>query len=1168
MNKNNSSGNLLIEKIPINHFLLIMRTTIFLLFTCVFCSMAELSYTQNARVTINKRNATIKEILNEIEKQTDYLFIYNDEVNANEKVSVKAKQEAVSSVLNSMLEDKDMKYSMEGNHIILSTNKNESPENQIEANTQQQQKKRISGTVLDENGQPIIGANIIEVGTTNGTVTDMDGKFTIDVSDNATIRISYIGYLEQEVNTAGKNSLNITLVEDTQTLEEVVVVGYGTMRKSDITGSVASISADEMLKRNPINIGQGLQGIAPGVSVLKNSGDPEGEITIRIRGVATVNGSADPLYVVDGIPVGNNANFINPADVESIEVLKDASATAIYGARGANGVVLISTKKGTKGKNQLNFTANFGVQNLTGKLDVADADLFAYSVRQGHANDHSNIQNKAFGEEYIGKLRTIDWQDVMTQSALQQNYTLSVSGGNDKTQSNFSVGYLNNDGIILRSNYSRLTAHANVIHKIKDIFEIGGNLVYVHSEKVGGGNLRNYAILTPTMDYVDEITGKFISQDYRQNPDGTWPTFMQVSGEGDIQKGQDNPYAAKMEEDRTPAYNNKLLGSAYLNIDILKGFTFKTIGSYMISSYDGSAFSLANTRTLTGSPKNSFWLSQSQNNSINWESYFTYNWKNAVNDVTIMAGYSQSDEWGHWVNASAKDFLSDSYRQISLTSDQTSKTGDGGYNLTVRYMSFYGRLIYSLKDRYIFTGTVRRDGSSNFGVGKRWGVFPSAALAWRLSEEEFIKNLDVFSNLKLRLGWGQTGNAGNPTNLSVPQLSSHRISYDWGTLGGSSSEYTKEVGFAQLKEIDPNLHWETNTQTNIGLDLGFLNNSLNVILDYFIRDSKDLLLYRNMRPSTGHGQIYTNAGHIQNKGLEFSLNYNKNFGDWKFGATLTGSTLKNKVIDVGDPIYSNLDASGNKITDDGDNWTNHSVTMNGYPVGSYYGYVVEGIFKSQAEVDAANASAKQKGFEAYQVKATAPGDYKYKDLNEDGHIDGSDQRVIGNGFPDLTYGLTLNAGYKNWDMMIYMYGVAGMEINSYSSMKLTQLYKTSGGIQNTLKEYINNAWSPQNPNTSYPRMTIVDNNFNMKASDAYVKNGDFLKFANIQIGYSFSNSLLKTNFIENARIYASVENLACFSSYNKFGDPEVGNSSVLQTGFDGGRYPYPRTFAFGLSIQF
>jgi len=242
--------------------------------------------------------------------------------------------------------------------------------------------------------------------------------------------------------------------------------------------------------------------------------------------------------------------------------------------------------------------------------------------------------------------------------------------------------------------------------------------------------------------------------------------------------------------------------------------------------------------------------------------------------------------------------------------------------------------------------------------------------------------------------------------------------------------------------------------------------------------------------------------------------------------------------------------------------------MNGYPVGSYYGYVVEGIFKSQAEVDAANASAKQKGFEAYQVKATAPGDYKYKDLNEDGHIDGSDQRVIGNGFPDLTYGLTLNAGYKNWYMMIYMYGVAGMEINSYSSMKLTQLYKTSGGIQNTLKEYINNAWSPQNPNTSYPRMTIVDNNFNMKASDAYVKNGDFLKFANIQIGYSFSNSLLKTNFIENARIYASVENLACFSSYNKFGDPEVGNSSVLQTGFDGGRYPYPRTFAFGLSIQF
>ena len=1034
--------------------------------------------------------------------------------------------------------------------------------------TAMQQSKKISGIITDEKGEPIIGANIAVVGTTIGIISDMDGKYELEVPEGAEVKVSYIGYNPQSFKVTQKTSYNIVLKEDSEMIDEVVVVGYGTIKKSDISGSVVSVDKEQMMKRNPLNLAQGLQGSAAGVMVSKNSGDPEGTATIRIRGVATVNGSADPLYVVDGVQVGSNANFVNPADVESIEVLKDASATAIYGARGANGVVMITTKKGVKGATQLNFSANFGIQNMTGKLDVADADLFAYSVRQGRANDAASIQNKAFGADYAGRLRTIDWQDVMTRTALQQNYMLSVSGGNDKTQSTFSVGYLNNDGVILDSNFSRLTARANVTHKVKDFIEVGGNVAFVHSEKVGGGNLRSYATLTPTMDYVDETTGQFISNDWRANADGTYNAFMQISGEGDIQKGQDNPYAAKMEEDKTPTYENKFVGSAYLNLNLFKGLQFRTIGSYTLSTVDGSGFNVVNPRSITAAQTNSFWMNQSQDNNIEIESYFTYNWKNDIHNLTVMAGNSVTNYWGHWVSSNASNFLADTYRQMSLTSDQTSRIGDGGYNLKTRYISWYGRAMYTLMDRYIVTATVRRDGSSNFGSGNRWGTFPSAALAWRLSEEDFIKNLDIFSNMKLRFGWGQTGNAGSATSLSVAQLSSNRIAYDWGQLGGSSSNYNKVVGFAQLKEIDTNLKWETNTQTNIGLDLGLLNNDLNITMDYFIRDSKDLLLYRNMRPSTGHGQVYTNAGHIQNKGFEFSVSYNKRFGDWNLGATLTGSTLKNKVIEVGDPIYNNLDANGDLITDDGDNWTNHSVTMEGHAVGSYYGYVVEGIFQNQAEVDAANALAKENGYDAYQVNATTVGDFKYKDLNGDGHIDGDDQNVLGNGFPKLNYGLTLNASWKNWDAMIYMYGVAGMKINSYAAMKMTQLYKTGGGIQNTLKEYINNAWSETNTNTMYPRMTINDNNTNMKASDAYVKKGDFLKIANIQIGYTFPKRWLQPLRMDNARIFASVENLACFSGYNKFGDPEVGNAAVLQTGFDGGRYPYPRTFTFGLSVQF
>ncbi|WP_348722486.1 SusC/RagA family TonB-linked outer membrane protein [Parabacteroides goldsteinii] len=1034
--------------------------------------------------------------------------------------------------------------------------------------TAMQQSKKISGIITDEKGEPIIGANIAVVGTTIGIISDMDGKYELEVPEGAEVKVSYIGYNPQSFKVTQKTSYNIVLKEDSEMIDEVVVVGYGTIKKSDISGSVVSVDKEQMMKRNPLNLAQGLQGSAAGVMVSKNSGDPEGTATIRIRGVATVNGSADPLYVVDGVQVGSNANFVNPADVESIEVLKDASATAIYGARGANGVVMITTKKGVKGATQLNFSANFGIQNMTGKLDVADADLFAYSVRQGRANDAASIQNKAFGADYAGRLRTIDWQDVMTRTALQQNYMLSVSGGNDKTQSTSSVGYLNNDGVILDSNFSRLTARANVTHKVKDFIEVGGNVAFVHSEKVGGGNLRSYATLTPTMDYVDETTGQFISNDWRANADGTYNAFMQISGEGDIQKGQDNPYAAKMEEDKTPTYENKFVGSAYLNLNLFKGLQFRTIGSYTLSTVDGSGFNVVNPRSITAAQTNSFWMNQSQDNNIEIESYFTYNWKNDIHNLTVMAGNSVTNYWGHWVSSNASNFLADTYRQMSLTSDQTSRIGDGGYNLKTRYISWYGRAMYTLMDRYIVTATVRRDGSSNFGSGNRWGTFPSAALAWRLSEEDFIKNLDIFSNMKLRFGWGQTGNAGSATSLSVAQLSSNRIAYDWGQLGGSSSNYNKVVGFAQLKEIDTNLKWETNTQTNIGLDLGLLNNDLNITMDYFIRDSKDLLLYRNMRPSTGHGQVYTNAGHIQNKGFEFSVSYNKRFGDWSLGATLTGSTLKNKVIEVGDPIYNNLDANGDLITDDGDNWTNHSVTMEGHAVGSYYGYVVEGIFRNQAEVDAANDLAKENGYDAYQVNATTVGDYKYKDLNGDGHIDGNDQKVLGNGFPKLNYGLTLNASWKNWDVMIYMYGVVGMKINSYAAMKMTQLYKTGGGIQNTLKEYIDNAWSESNPNAVYPRMTIVDNNTNMKASDAYVKKGDFLKIANIQIGYTFPKRWLQPLRMDNARIFASVENLACFSGYNKFGDPEVGNAAVLQTGFDGGRYPYPRTFTFGLSVQF
>ena len=557
--------------------------------------------------------------------------------------------------------------------------------------------------------------------------------------------------------------------------------------------------------------------------------------------------------------------------------------------------------------------------------------------------------------------------------------------------------------------------------------------------------------------------------------------------------------------------------------------------------------------------KDSYSINQNQNSEIALESFVNYDWSNDHHRVSAMAGFSVSDTDGVWLNTSASDFPADNIRQISLTNDPSYKTTNGGRDLKTRYQSYFGRLTYSLNDRYILTATVRRDGSSNFGSGNRYGTFPSASLAWRLSEENFIKNLNLFSNLKIRAGWGQTGNAGSATSLSVPQLSSLNCMY-YMMIGGSM---TNGAGIAQQKEIDTNLKWETNEQTNIGLDMAFMNNELSFSVDYFIRNSKDLLIYRQIRPSTGFTSVYTNAGHIRNKGFEISAAWNKSFGDWNVGVRVNGSTLKNEAVEVGDPIFYKNNSSGG--TQDGDDWDNHSITQNGYAVGSYYGWKVAGIFQNQQEIDALNA---QSPTGKYQDGDTAPGDFKYIDLNGDGQITDEDRTVIGNGFPTLSYGLNLTASYKNFDFSMNMYGVAGMDIYSYSAARLTSMYGPDGGYQNVLAEYVKNAWTLENPNGKYPRITKGDHNKNHRASDAFIKKGDYLKISNIQVGYTFPKNLIKHAKMENARVFVSADNILTLSSYNKWGDPEVGSNRVLLTGFDGGRYPFPLSISFGASVQF
>jgi TonB-dependent starch-binding outer membrane protein SusC len=1076
------------------------------------------------------------------------------------------------------------------------------------------QSSAIRGTVTDEKGESMVGVNVVIQGTTNGVITDVNGKYSIQADARSVLIFSFIGYKDQSVVVGNQKEINIKLQPSSFDMDEVVVVGYGTSRKSDISGSVVSVNKEEMMKKMPTNILQGLQGIAAGVIVSAQDGAPDANAAIRIRGVATINGIADPLYVIDGVQlrtstiidgrqVALNANFINPSDIESIEILKDASATAIYGSAGANGVIMITTKRGKAGTANITFSADYGVQTLSSTLDVGDVDQYAANIRQARVNDGGILANQIFDAQYDGKRKNIDWQDIMSRTSLKQQYNLSASGGAEKTQSNFSLSYLNNDGIVVNTNYNRLTARANVVSKVAGFLEIGSDLSFSHLESQGSnstlgnnGNLsslRDWAFTAPTMDYVDPVTKKIVSPNVI-NRDGTYGAPEQGDvGSNDSNLGN-NIYAEQM-ENTGKTKNNQVLLSAYANINLFKGLTFKSIASYNLTANnwfnfwgnkkryfpDGTRVILYNYDT-----KYYLGINNSNYNNLAIENYLTYNWSNEIHNLTVMAGNSVSKGFGNWSNASGNGFPGDNIRDISLTNDPTARTGLGAYNLQTRGLSYFGRIQYTLKDRYILTATMRRDGSSNFGTDNRWGNFPSAAAAWRISEENFMKNIPAISNLKLRLGWGQTGNSGGATDLSVTALTTNKIQYFYYGQNGQAGMNTSRqlaTGYAPTL-TDPRLKWETNEQSNLGIDLGLLKNELTVTLDYFIRKSKDLLLYQSIRPSSGYTQVYTNYGEIENKGIEFSISYKKEINpDWNFSATLTGSSLKNEVIKMGADLFSENTGTTNDGSNigpigapSGTHWNGHSICREGYAVGSFYGYKVEGIYQNQAEIDAANTSAIAKGHSGgyNNGSKTVPGDFKYKDISgpagvPDGFLDANDMTILGNGFPKFNYGLTLNTSYKNWDFSVYAYGVAGAQIYSYSAMTLSNMFPSDNGTTpNILNEVAQNAWTINKPSTTVPRLSFLDLNYNMRGSDEWVKKGDFLKISNVQVGYNFDKNMLKAIRVEGARINFYIQNLFCFSSYNKYGDPEAGQGSVLYTGLDAGRYPNPRTYSLGLNIQF
>ena len=1061
----------------------------------------------------------------------------------------------------------------------------------------------VKGTVNDEAGEPIIGATVKVQGTNAGAITDFNGNFSVQAASNATLNVSYVGYVPQTVNVNGRSNITVVLKEDAQVLNDVVVIGYGTMKKSDISGSVATINKEQMERKVPVNIAQALQGAAAGVMVTNQDGAPGTKSAIRIRGIGTINGDASPLYVVDGVQVGTNADFVNPADIESIEVLKDASATAIYGSAGANGVIMITTKHGQKGKMNVTITGDWGLQTLPYKLETLKGDDYARSIRESKANDGQTLNNQIWAEAYDGKRNYIDWQDQMYQTGLKQQYGISASGGTDKTQYNFSIGYLKNKGIIVNTNYDRLTARAGVKSKVNDYIEFGGDINYMYSRikgnNIGLGNNQNLssqrdiAQMAPSLDYIDDVTGEHVFVNV-VNADGTYGASKAPTPDGweGMSAGAQNPYATQMEIGRETR-NSRVSINPYIDITLLNlkehKLNIHSIANWTETHSDNDEFSgkyerynmLGGKMTKVhyeGRDKEyyNFGLGQSKGLTKGIETYLTYTWDTDFNTLTLMAGNSVSDYEGAWVSASAHTFLSADNRLISLTDDKSSISGNGGFNAKVRTISYYGRLIYSLFDRYILTATVRRDGSSNFTSSNRWATFPSAALAWRIKEESFLKDVQAISNAKIRIGWGQTGNAGGLAGRSTYALTTADTNYQFYTLnggGGSTGAFQREQGFyAPL--VDTNLKWETNEQLNFGIDLGFLNGDLNITMDYFIRKTKDLLIERQIRKSSGYSSIYTNFGQIDNKGFEFSINYNKKLNkDWGINVAFNGSTLTNKIKKMGVDYTSTCGGSNSTYSAedamDGSNvgavngagfvWDNHSICREGEAVGSYYGYKVAGIINSEEDL----AKAKAQGQNAKM------GDFLFVDTDNNGTLDDSDRQILGNGLPSFNYGLNVSASYKDWDFSIYTYGVLGMDILSYSKMRMSIMNPSDDSwTPALLKDSYNDMWSTNNTGAPLPRLTRLDDNKNSRVSDAWIENGNFLKISNIQIGYNIPKPLLSTIGITAARAYFAIQNLCTISPYTKYGDPEVGQGDVIYTGLDTGRYATPRTFQFGLNITF
>lgn len=968
----------------------------------------------------------------------------------------------------------------------------------------------VQGVVKDQTGETVIGASVMEKGTTNGTITGIDGDFSLNMSSNGTLVVSFVGYKTQEVQVKGQKQLQVVLSEDAEMLDEVVVIGYGTMKKSDLTGAVSSIGNKD-IKDSPVsNLGQAIQGKISGVQIV-DAGKPGDNVSIKIRGLGSIN-NCDPLVVIDGVPTDLGLSSLNMADVERLDVLKDASATAIYGSRGANGVVMITTKRGTEGKGKLAVSANYSFQNATNVPSLLNAAQYAELSNDMMVNSGRNPNPEWANPSELGA--GTDWMDELLRTGVMQNYTVSYSGGNEKSHYYVSGGFLDQSGIVKSVNYRRFTFQSNSDAQVLKWLKFSNNITFsADTKKSGSYNIGDALKALPIYPV--------------KNEDGSWSG---PDGNSEWYGSTRNPIGpTELNKSQTDGYN--FLANLTAELTFTKWLKFKSTFGYDAKFWFIDNFTPKYNWKPTPTEETPRYKSDNKSFTYLWDNYFLFDHTFAEKHrVGLMAGMSAQWNTNDYLNAQKNVFMFDNVHEMDNGEEMYAI---GGNETEWALLSYMARVNYSYEDRYLLTATIRRDGSSRFGKKHRWGTFPSVSVAWRASQEKWFPKNDYINDLKVRAGYGVTGSQASVGNYSY--LASYNTSvYPFGISSGN------QTALVSSTLANPYIHWEEVAQTNIGFDASLFNSRVMFSFDAYLKETRDMLVKASIPITSGFEDTtttYTNAGKVRNQGIEMSLHTINLTGELGWETNLTATYNKNKIKDLNSDVPYYINQINNSYV---------TMLAKDYPINVFYGYVTDGIFQNQSEV---NTHAVQPGAE--------PGDIRFRDLNNDGVINDSDRTVIGNPNPSWLFSMNNSLSYKGFELSVFLQGIAGNKIYNANNIDNTGMAAAYNQTTDVLKR-----WQGEGTSNSMPRAVFGDPNQNTRVSDRFVENGSYLRLKNITLSYTFPKQWLQKAQIENARLSLSCENVATITGYSGF-DPEVGIN-----GIDQNRYPISRTFSLGLNFNF